>query len=749
MPNYSGVWALQQQYQSRGQNIWPSIPGAPTSPVATPGNTLASVAFVAPSNAGYPAITSYRVISSPGGIIGTGATSPVTVSGLTNGTAYTFTVTAQNAAGYGPESVASNSVTPAVPNYIEEVFSTYLYTGTGAALTITNNIDLSANGGMVWVKRRNTTGSNRLYDTVRDNVISSDSTAIQGNAGGTYFAGVSSSGFTLGTNTDVNASSSTYDSWTFREKIKFFDVVTWTGNGLSSQTIPHSLGSDPGCIINKATSAVQNWWVYHRSTGTGNYLVLNTTAAQVAGTIVSATSSTDFTVGSTLTSAGVTYVAYLFSHDAGGFGTTGNDNVVSCGTFTTDASGGATVTLGYEPQWVLVKRSNGVENWTIVDSMRGIGLSNGAYPATGIGLNPNLTSAESNANILGLNATGFTTGQSITGSATYIYIAVRRGPMKVPTLGTTVFGISARTGTSANATVTGGSGVDDGVLIKNRGAAVADLFASRLTGNRYMITSSTASEVTASGLILQANTWDVMDGVKVGTTSTITNASANTFVNYLFSRAPGFFDVINYGGTGTVTTVSHNLQAVPELLIFKKRDVARSWAVVHANAINRTISQPPVYTGYDVSFDLGVSGGLGGVLNSTAPTSSVVTLSSSQDVNGSGNTYVAWLFSTVAGVSKIGSYTGTAALQTVACGFAAGARFLLIKRSDADGDWYYWDSVRGLSSGNDPYLLLNTAAAEVTATNYVDTDTTGFKVTAAAPAALNAVGGTYIFLAIA
>jgi hypothetical protein len=74
---------------------------------------------------------------------------------------------------------------------------------------------------------------------------------------------------------------------------------------------------------------------------------------------------------------------------------------------------------------------------------------------------------------------------------------------------------------------------------------------------------------------------------------------------------------------------------------------------------------------------------------------------------------------------------------------------VLIKRTDENGDWYVWNSARGISSGNDPYLLLNDTAAEVTGTNYVDTDTTGFKVTAAAPAGINASGGTYIFLAIA
>lgn len=91
-------------------------PDAPTIGTATGGNASASVTFTAPSNVGGSAITSYTVVSTPSGFTGTGASSPVTVSGLSNGTAYTFKVFATNS--YGPSvlSAASNSVTPsAIP----------------------------------------------------------------------------------------------------------------------------------------------------------------------------------------------------------------------------------------------------------------------------------------------------------------------------------------------------------------------------------------------------------------------------------------------------------------------------------------------------------------------------------------------------------------------------------------------------------------------------------------------------------
>ncbi|HUR56486.1 MAG TPA: tail fiber protein, partial [Opitutaceae bacterium] len=88
------------------------VPGAPTIGVATAGDTQATVTFAAPASSGGAAITGYTATANPGGATGTGASSPLTVTGLTNGVTYTFTVTATNSAGSGAASAASNAVTP-------------------------------------------------------------------------------------------------------------------------------------------------------------------------------------------------------------------------------------------------------------------------------------------------------------------------------------------------------------------------------------------------------------------------------------------------------------------------------------------------------------------------------------------------------------------------------------------------------------------------------------------------------------
>jgi hypothetical protein len=471
-------------------------------------------------------------------------------------------------------------------------------------------------------------------------------------------------------------------------------------------------------------------------------MVLNTTAAVATGATrwnSTTPTSTVFSLGTdaTVNASAGTYVAYIFASNAAGFGLTGTDNVISCGSYTNDASGNADITLGYEPQWLLIKRTDsGGYDWFVVDTMRGWVNATGNNDYT---LSANTSAAEVLDGIGNPVANGFQI-RGMTPSATYIYIAIRRGPMKVPTTGTSVFGMSARSGTGANATVTGGQ-TDDAVLVKNRGSAVASLFSSRLTGKGYLVTSATDAEVAAGTTILQANPWDVMDGVKVGTTSTITNATSNTYINCLFKRAPSFMDVVCYTGTSANRTVTHNLGVAPEMYIVKQRSgAANNWGV-YTLALGPTKNINLEGTGAAYTDNT--------VWNATNPTAFVFSLGTSGETNNSGETYVAYLFATCAGVSKVGSYTGNGTTQTIDCGLTAGARFVLIKKTSAVGDWYVYDTARGMTTLTDPYLLLNSSAAEVATLGSVTTVATGFAVNSAILAAINTNAATYIFLAIA
>ena len=639
---------------------------------------------------------------------------------------------------------------PVVPAYIEDVFSTYVYAGNGSTQTVTNNIDLSTQGGLIWIKcRTNSGGQHILFDTARgvNKYINTNDLLAQTTDAGMNLSFLST-GFSLNNlYTDTNASGQNYVAWTFRKKSKFFDIVTYTGNGTSGRSIAHNLGSMPGCVIIKRLNSTSNWIVWHRgvTTPTNPYFRLNSSIAVDTYSESLTPTSTTFIAGNSgavdddMNASAGTYVAYLFAHDAGGFGLTGTDNGISCGTFTTGSGGNATVTLGYEPQWVLYKLSSAGDSWFLVDTMRGMPIITSSTSR----LVAQTTGAEQTLQNAGVRpfATGFT-AVGLNGSAAggiFIYIAIRKGPMKVPTTGGSVFGMSARSGTGANATVTGGQ-TDDAVLVKNRGSAVASLFSTRLTQLQYLVTSTTAAEAGATSTILQPNPWDVMDGVKVGTTSTITNASGNTFVNYLFKRAPSFMDVVCYTGTGVAKTEAHNLGAVPELMIVKQRSSARDWAVY---------TSATTATNFMYLNATDASGASSSMWNDTTPTASVFTVGTNLRTNVSAGTYVAYLFATCAGVSKVGSYTGNGTTQTIDCGLTAGARFVLIKRTDAVGDWYVYDTARGMTTLTDPYWLTNSSAAEVATLGSVTTVATGFALNSTILAAINVNAGTYIFLAIA
>jgi hypothetical protein len=631
-----------------------------------------------------------------------------------------------------------------IPKYIEDVFSTYLYTGNGTSQTITNGINLSGNGGLVWTKGRSNAYDNTLVDTVRGvsrSLVSNASSAQDYSPGG-YVTAFNSNGFSVGEGTGSNGSGATYVSWTFREQPKFFDIVTYTGNQTAGRTVAHNLGSVPGFIACKRIDTPDEWFCYHRSLGPSQQILLNSDAA--AGTnnnqwSNTAPTSSVFSLGtdSGANGTGGTYVAYLFAHDAGGFGLSGTDNVITCGSYTGNGSlTGPVITLGYEPQLVLLKRSSGIREWFILDTTRGLTTAGNIN-----GLCPQSTVAEFSAgSFLAPTSTGFqlkTSSVDMNGSgSTYIYIAIRRGPMQVPTVGTSVFSpitSNASTGT----TNTTGFPVDLQINAE-RNAVHATPVVDRLRGVITTPTDATSPYLRSDTSVGENPETITRYWNNTGFETSAYQAGASN-VYWNFRRAPSFFDEVCYTGTGSSMTISHNLGVSPELIIGKSRSAAGDWDV----------------SVFLAGFTDGVTSGYLNATNAFAQGNGdsffdpVSSTTFTYNPNTSARTYVAYLFATCAGVSKVGSYTGTGAAQTINCGFTSGSRFVLIKRTDSTGDWYVWDSARGIIPSNDPYLLINSTAAEVTGTDYIDTTSVGFDITSTAPAAINANGGTFIFLAIA
>ena len=631
----------------------------------------------------------------------------------------------------------------AVPQYIEDVFSTWLYTGNDTLQTITNGIDLAGKGGMVWVKSRSLTTNNRITDTVRGATKSLSSNLTDAQITENNGVNFTSSGFTVNDDSDYNASPNTYCSWTFREAPKFFDVVTYTGNGVAGRNIAHNLGSVPGMIIVKRTDVSGNWAVYHRSLTATKRIFLNQTEPQTITSVYwndTAPTSTVFSLGtdSDVNASGSTYVAYLFAHDAGGFGEAGDQNVVSCGTYNGNGSAaGRTITLGYEPQWLMIKNAAGTGNWQIIDNMRGMPV--GSADAT---LQANLSNAESAVDYVSPLATGFqitsTSSQVNTGGEAYIYLAIRRGPMKTPTVGTEVFS-PLLLSNAANTKNTTNFAIDTQLI--NFTTNTVNSFFDRLRGISSNTTASGAairtSTATVESTVAYTRYWD-------NTGFTTPSATANTStLYYSFVRAPKFFDVVAYTGNGLSSgTRNHNLTVQPELIMVRARSDTAGWTVV-ARISGTT------YRGYGLLNGTNI---LGATVDFGATISSTVFpafLESTTRTNTLDVTYVAYLFATLTGISKVGFYTGTGTTQQINCGFSTGARFVMVKRTDVLGDWFVWDTARGITSGSDPYLTLNESVAQVTGTDYIDPLASGFEISSTAPAAINASGGNFIFLAIA
>jgi len=412
------------------------------------------------------------------------------------------------------------------------------------------------------------------------------------------------------------------------------------------------------------------------------------------------------------------------------FGEDGDKGIIKTGKYIGNGSSTAVeINLGWEPQWLLIRCSDlGSENWFVLDSIRGI--VTGDPEST---LSPNTDTVEASIDAIDLTSTGFktqTADDKFNGDGhEYIYMAIRRpdGYVGKPVEDATkVFAMD-----TGNSSATGPA-FDSNFVVDfalNREYAGTDNWATttRLTGRKPVYSNSNAAQQSAHVYYYD----DFNTGWSISMPS--------NYQSWMWKRHAGF-DVVTYTGDQVARrAMPHSLNAVPEMMWVKNREGTNNWSVYHKGLNDGTNPQ-----NWDIPLNTTAAENGGEVWYYTAPTSTHVTLSADGRVNLNNKDYLMMLFSSVTGISKVGSYDGTGSVGLqITTGFQP--RFLIIKKTNGTGPWYVLDTTRGWAAGNDQYLQLDDTAAQV-AYEFGAPNATGFQLDITA-SQVNESGGTYIYYA--
>ena len=220
-----------------------------------------------------------------------------------------------------------------------------------------------------------------------------------------------------------------------------------------------------------------------------------------------------------------------------------------------------------------------------------------------------------------------------------------------------------------------------------------------------------------------------------GTASSNTDGSITSSVS---ANPTAGFSIVTFTGTGANATVGHGLGSVPKMIIIKGYSNTPNWQVYHASYGNTGGGQLNLNSAFSAD----------GMFQNTTPTSSVFSLGTSGNVNGSGQTMVAYCFADVKGFSKFGSYVGNGNADGTFVYTGFKPAFVLLKQSTSTTQWFMLDNKRNTYNVVNDRLRPDTSDAGSTSLDFMDFTSNGFKMRGTYNG-YNVSGGTYIYMAFA
>tara|TARA_R100000900_G_scaffold76396_1_gene60141 strand:- start:757 stop:3729 length:2973 start_codon:yes stop_codon:yes gene_type:complete len=695
------------------------------------------------------------------------------------------------------------------------------YNGTAISVGYTG---LQFQPDMIWIKTRNQANDHNIVDSIRGTTKyvrpNRNIAEVTQSDGVTSF---DTNGFTVGVGGDFGGSNNEYVAWSFKgggapttdnvagvgvtptpnsAKIDGansttaligtiaatrlsanteagFSIVSYEGNGLQNATVDSGLQTQSNLVIIKNLDQGDAWFVGSTVLSTDNFLELNEPTGAATNSDLNYTINTktiQFTSASPhdmFNENGENYVMYSFQNKNGyqRISTyTGNNSTYGEFVYTT-SDGTATGTDGFEPAFLLVKRTTAGQtaNWRIVDNKRS------TQNPRQIALFPNLSNAEDDNASQRVNF--FTNGFQIANSdaswnasgETYLYLAIGSNPAPTPTA-TNSFDLTTYNGTSSSPQfVTSASLYPQIIWNKQTGGSAAHRLLDQLRGSgNYLYPSEVnandgynadyirfqkdGDDGTVTGLYLPGadsnfNTSEWVNWFWKAGTPSFNNDGTLTSITSV-NEAAGF-SIVQWKGDGNAaSTVGHGIAAgAPDFVAYKDSSNSRHWNVYVSSA---SASYNPFGGTLDLDSAFNTSGGTNG--SSGTPTATTLTFtagSSTVDtVNANAAIMMAYCWKSTTNYVDVGSYTGAVG-RTVNVGFQP--RFVLIKKVNAAYNWSLYDSIRGSSGAlTDRYLLAADAnSPQVTSSSvYIDFTSTGLSFPNSY-SGTNNTGDEYIYIAFA